>query len=196
MNLKRLVLLGGAILVSGGCASDRVLGPGVPETPAATAQPPVERAPTGASRISEAGQIDVPPEPMVIVDGEVYSWQHPRRDLEPEQIVRIEVIKPPRALQSFGPAGANGVILVTTKAGAANPSRAYLDPSGILHLTGNIRFSDQALVLVDGGVAPFRRLRELNPADVAEIQILGGPAAVDRYGPGAAAGVVLVRLKH
>jgi len=57
--------------------------------------------------------------PLYVVDGTPVQVD-PRRGLDwlsPEQIARVEVLKLPSETAIYGPRGANGVIVITTKRG-------------------------------------------------------------------------------
>lgn len=56
--------------------------------------------------------------PLILVDG-AEPVQGTLARLNPEEIERVEVVKGPAARAAFGERGANGVILIATKAGAA-----------------------------------------------------------------------------
>jgi TonB-dependent starch-binding outer membrane protein SusC len=90
---------------------------------------------TGARiRIRGSNSVSLPNDPLLIVDG---IWvnnsansisagagvggQTPSRfdDLNPNEIENVEVLKGPSAAALYGSAGANGVIIVTTKTGAS-----------------------------------------------------------------------------
>lgn len=60
-------------------------------------------------------------EPLYVIDGNPMTIDS-RRGIhwfEPEDIVRISVLKTPSDLAVYGPRGVNGVILITTKQGTA-----------------------------------------------------------------------------
>lgn len=55
-----------------------------------------------------------PGEPLVVIDG-IMAKQADMQKINPSKIASVEVVKGPAARQRYGEAGANGVILVTTK---------------------------------------------------------------------------------
>ena len=60
-------------------------------------------------------------EPLYVIDGNPMAID-PVRGIDwfkPEDIVRISVLKAPNELAVYGPRGANGVILITTRLGTA-----------------------------------------------------------------------------
>jgi TonB-dependent SusC/RagA subfamily outer membrane receptor len=67
-------------------------------------------------------------EPLYIID-DVRAVVEPSRGIDwfkPEDIVRIRVLKNPSETTVYGPAGANGVILITTKEGMRRHKGAML----------------------------------------------------------------------
>ncbi len=90
-------------------------------TTQATADP--GRQPTGTLhtvRIDGAGSSNQTFDGLVFVDGVLSTDKSVLSKLNPKDIVSVEVIKGKKAAeQSSGPAAANGIIRITTKAGAA-----------------------------------------------------------------------------
>ena len=77
----------------------------------------VIRMPGGGVRIRLVGGLVGGHEPLFVIDGTT-TMVDPRRGIDwltPEQIANIEVIKDPAKTAIYGPRGAHGVILVTTK---------------------------------------------------------------------------------
>jgi len=77
----------------------------------------VIRMPGGGVLIRLVGGLVGGGEPLFVIDG-TSTMVDPRRGIDwltPEQIASIEVIKDPAKTAIYGPRGAHGVILVTTK---------------------------------------------------------------------------------
>jgi TonB-dependent SusC/RagA subfamily outer membrane receptor len=118
--LSVLCLLGCAA-----CASDGILAPtGVPEPAGieAAAVLAAEPASPGATGIIRCARTTTPPagEPLFIVDGRVLP-QGTLADIDPASIDTIEVVKGETAAAIFGPRVANGIVIITTRAGGARP---------------------------------------------------------------------------
>jgi TonB-dependent SusC/RagA subfamily outer membrane receptor len=181
MKLENIVRAAAIVLVSGGCASERIA---TPSQPAAQ-----------GLRVSETGRSA---QPLFVIDGKIYTGEHPGTAVAPDQIDRIEVLKGERAVETYGAAGANGVVVITTKAAAAasGEQRTAAVPDGSVRIRGNAAVSPSLLVLVDGREVPAASLRDIDADDIRDIQVLKGRAAVEQYGDRAADGVVVVRTKH
>ena len=77
----------------------------------------VIRQPGGGVLIRMLGGLILGQEPLFVIDG-TPTMVDPRQGIDwltPEQIANIEVIKDPSQTAIYGPRGAHGVILVTTK---------------------------------------------------------------------------------
>ena len=95
----------GTLLVSGGCAMDRVTAP----------EAGVRTVCVDCVRPVPAGQ-----EPLFILDG-VVDPRPSRYGLDPADIENIEIVKGPAATQVYGERGRNGVVIITTKRAASPP---------------------------------------------------------------------------
>jgi TonB-dependent SusC/RagA subfamily outer membrane receptor len=96
MKLIRLACVGGLILVSGGCA-ERITGP----RQASSSRP-------GAAPLA-VGQA------LFVVDGRILNDHAEVQKIDPARIDNIQVLKGAAAVDRFGSAGANGVVLITMK---------------------------------------------------------------------------------
>ena len=56
--------------------------------------------------------------------------------------------------------------------------------------------SERPLYLLDGTRISYERFKGLAPASLESVEILVEPDAVERYGPGAAQGAVVLRTRH
>jgi TonB-dependent starch-binding outer membrane protein SusC len=97
-------------------------------------------------RIRGNNSISLPNDPLLIIDG-VWADNNPASttigvggqvpsrfdDLNPDDIANVEILKGPSASALYGTAGANGVILVTTKKGVVGHSlwSAHADYGGV-----------------------------------------------------------------
>lgn len=132
---RRVGVVMGVLVVSGGCAGDGVTAPVAPAPqvlPSAgtdivqVLQGKVEGVrvaepgrPSGSMRIricNVSGERMVG-RPLFVVDGAVV--QHTlAHGVDPAQIVSVEVLKGPRAMEIYGPEARDGAVIVRTKGGA------------------------------------------------------------------------------
>jgi len=79
----------------------------------------VMRTPTGGFKLRILSGLVADGEPLYIID-DIRAVVEPSRGIDwfkPEDIVQIRVLRDPSEITVYGPAGANGVILITTKEG-------------------------------------------------------------------------------
>ncbi len=124
-------------------------------------------SPTGSNRviIRGIGTINASSEPLYVVDGVVMT------DIEtmnPNDIESIEVLKDASSAAIYGSRGANGVILVTTKRGSAQPGV-------VVEYTGDISISRIA-----------RKIDAMDAQEFMEVQRIGYENAplFNEYPPG------------
>ena len=155
--------------------------------------------------------------PLYIVDGVIVNGSD-ARELEPEQIRKIEVLKARAAFKEYGDRGEHGVILVETLAPGAQ--RVLGTPLVEPVAGGEVRLkradrrmatlresrveiselasgADSPLIVLDGVVAPQSfSLRGLAPESIEKIEIVKGEAARVLYdNPRAGNGVILITTK-
>lgn len=120
------------LLATTACAADAIAGPEVVPEPVAQTEAveQVSQASAGAAADAPA-PASAPPymmrcirsisppaeEPLYIVDGAV--WTGPAPDFLPADVEAIEVLKGAAAASLYGTRAADGVIIITTRAGAA-----------------------------------------------------------------------------
>ena len=97
MKLIRLACAGTMVVVSGGCA-ERL-----------TAPQQMAISPASAPAPQSLGR------PLFVLDGHILNDQAEVNALDPNQIKDIQVLKGAAAVDRFGAAGVNGVVLITTK---------------------------------------------------------------------------------
>jgi hypothetical protein len=133
MKLIRLACATGIILVSGGCAPDVVTAP-APVRVAREPSSPITRlrealagrapgvtmrqgAADGSVRVTihEDWSLPLQPEPLYVIDGVPLSHAGVVAGIDPARIVDIRVMKASAAVQTYGPSGKNGALLITLK---------------------------------------------------------------------------------
>src|SRR5262249_11390445 len=99
-----------------------------------------------------------------------YTFEHPRPELDPSQIVEVQVLKGERAVAAYGQAGAPGGVIITTPRGAAS---------------GEVRVG-----LVPGGTRPNRRESRAGRKPGGRVAGRGGGGGEERVGlrPGESVG--------
>ena len=127
MSLYRAVCALAVIAAAGACASDGLTAPTA--APAATPEarlaaalrgrvPGVQVPANGPSRIGcrLGGESFAGREPLFVIDGVPMSYAEVEAmELDPAQIVDIQVLKAARATQPYGDRGRYGALLITTR---------------------------------------------------------------------------------
>lgn len=167
-----------------------------------------------AGMLVRVGEAD---SPLYIVDGVIVNGAE-ARELEPEQIRKIEVLKARAALKEYGDRGEHGVILVETLAPGAprvlgTPIKAPAEGTEIrvrgtdgrmstlratrVELSESGSGADRPLIVVDGVMAAESfSLRGMSPESIEKIEIVKGEAARALYdNPRAANGVIFITTR-
>lgn len=127
------------------------------------------------------------PQPLFIVDGQpVSSMDH----IDPKDIESITVLKNESSTALYGEKGKNGVILVTTKKGSSDKDETQPSSAG-KKAAQSMKSTDweDALILIDGKESTTP-LTEINPDDIATMNVLKGEVAKVKFGPRGERGVV------
>lgn len=115
-------------------------------------------------------------QPLYIVNGkEVETIEN----ISPDDVAAVSVMKNATATTLYGKKGENGVVLITTQAGAKNK----LDFGG-----------KSPLVFVDG-VKSDKDLNDIDPDDIKSISVLKDASVLANYGAEAKDGVILITTK-
>lgn len=116
--------------------------------------------------------------PLYIVDGMKWDRRlaYQVRELDPQDIEAIEVLREEEATKVYGRDGRWGVVIITTKSKAHAPAK------------------EQAPLYIvnDQVMDPAKPWREVDPLEVSRIQILPPAEAVPRYGEAARHGAVIL----
>jgi hypothetical protein len=169
-----------------------------------------------ATRAGVLLRVDENGSPLYVVNGVIVD-RDAARELDPDQIRRIEVVKAQAALRDYGELGEHGVVRVeTSDSGERRVFGTPLDQSqgvAILRRDGEERRAltlresrmkisdasgpDSPLFIVDGVVAPKSfSIGTLAPATIDRIEVVKGEAARGLYDdPRAANGVIHIWTK-
>ncbi len=112
--------------------------------------------------------------PIIVVDGIKYlrpDSANALQTLNPEKIKAIKVLKGQEAIDLYGEEGRRGVIVVTTKSGAANP-----------------------IFLLDG--KRVDDLASVDPNTIESIEVIKDPVKLQAFGDEGSAGVVKITSKR
>ncbi|MBX2840849.1 MAG: TonB-dependent receptor plug domain-containing protein [Flammeovirgaceae bacterium] len=154
--------------------------------------------------------------PLFVIDGRVLQTNDKVvKDLDPNSIKRIEVLKDEAAIARYGEKGKNGVIIITTK-NIKEPKEKAKTKTGVkvenfvdsdsIH-TGNYHDSKLKIRSTNGGKNPLfvidgrvlqtndKVVKDLEPHSIKEMYVLKDEAAIAKYGEKGKNGVVIITTK-
>lgn len=128
------------------------------------------------------------PEPLYVIDG-YKANDHIFRKIKPDNIESISVLKGASATALYGSEGANGVIIIATKAGTKG-TLALIKKDSLATNTFK-----GALYIIDGVKVDKAMLKKLNPDEIESVSVLKDASATAIYGLEGTNGVILVTTK-
>ncbi len=147
-----------------------------PPPPAPGAEPPVPPVPP-----VNAANPNLPPPPpplpanaFYLIDGKE-STVDKVKNISPDNIVSISVLKDTAATNKYGDKAKNGAIEIYTK---------------------NISVKKNPLTIVNGKKIPYDVLNTIDPNTIESITVLKDKNTVEKYGKEGENGVILITLKH
>jgi len=148
-----------------------------------------------------------PGTPLAVIDGRVLGGDRKTESKWPElewsEVIRRDYYTPDEAMAEFGKAGRFGAFLYTSRyAGTADSSIRRRPPTNhqriIIRGVQALAAADTEPVIVINDLVVTRgdsTLEDVNANDVEDIEVVGCPLAVMRFGRRARRGAVLVTLK-
>lgn len=126
-------------------------------------------------------------EPLYIIDGiKQSSGAAPLSQLDPSNIESITVLKDAQSYAVYGAEGANGAILITTKARAE-----------LLKAENELNLADfNGVLVLDGVVSSVEEVNKINPNQIESVTVLKNAADTKAYGEKGKNGVILIRTKN
>jgi TonB-dependent SusC/RagA subfamily outer membrane receptor len=158
------------------------------------------------------------PQPLYVVDGEIYRGDIKDKDIPADNVESINVLKDKSAIDKYGDDGKNGVIEITTKKGETknsltinngtvydnNGSKYFADKMTITNTSGTIKDikildsndNKTPLYVVDG--KPYDGdIKDIPTDNVESVNVLKGDAATAVYGTeGGKNGVIEIKTKE
>ncbi|MGC3978912.1 MAG: TonB-dependent receptor plug domain-containing protein [Paludibacteraceae bacterium] len=148
--------------------------------------------------------------PLYILNGKITSPEG-MKEIDPNDIESIDVLKEKSATEIYGDKGKNGVILITTKKVSIKKNdgidvskakvvkverlEAITSKDGNTTITSIGKDIDKALYFVDGVNSDKKVVDKISPDDITTIDVLKGDNAVKLYGDKAKNGVVNITTK-
>src|ERR1700744_4656814 len=136
------------------------------------------------------------PDPLYIVNDEIYKDNI--NTIDPENIASIDVLKGVKATALYGAAGANGVVLVTTK-NTINKLDSTKTATNIVIHDGPPSHKTKVLFVIDGKQTYTNAFESKNmpdPNSIESVDILKPATAIIKYGKLGENGAIIVTTKN
>ena len=138
---------------------------------------------------------------LIIVDDKIYTpGEFDTKQLDPNDIKLIEILKYGNAIELYGDEAKNGVVIITTKKKA---EKQNIIESGANHTTRStdsvfhLSSSSTPIFIVDGKqyVPGEFDTKQLNPHDIESVSILKDKTTTEIYGDDGKNGVIFITTK-
>lgn len=132
--------------------------------------------------------------PLFVVDGNIESEEF-MQQYDPQNIKSMNVLKGEKAIEEYGDKGKNGAVVITSKKNIKSSKDLGLDQSSISVQNKN-ELSIEPLYIVNGEKTSKSKIANINPDDIASINVLKGEGAIEEYGDEGKNGVVVITMKN
>ena len=123
--------------------------------------------------------------PLIVLDGMKKGTGFDLKDIDPNSIESIEVVKDDSAKFHYGEAGKNGVIVITSK--------THLKPTAPIAIMSTI--SNKPLWIIEGMKRDETFMKSLDPNDIESINVIKDSTSTAPYGDAGKNGVIIISLK-
>ena len=132
--------------------------------------------------------------PLFVVNGEHTTYDD-LSFIKPNDIESIEVLKNQKAIDQFGEAGKNGVVLITLKNFKKPEVTEESDHQASTIKLHSLSTHTQALFILDGKIIQQSDVEKISPQNIESIEVLKGDKAIHQYGDKGKNGVVVITSK-
>jgi TonB family protein len=131
--------------------------------------------------------------PLYVINGVVQEKTDgdPVKDIKPDQIKSINVLKGDSAIEKYGEKGANGVIEIDCPS-CEGEKAVKEEPTSKVRFRVNDGISADPLYILNGERIDHLDLGEINPNNIKAITVLKDASAVALYGEAAKNGVIII----
>ncbi|MDR1091850.1 MAG: TonB-dependent receptor plug domain-containing protein [Prevotella sp.] len=129
--------------------------------------------------------------PLVFIDGQK-SDLGKIKELNPDEIDNINVLKDESAKEPYGEEAKNGVILINTKQAKAGTGSTTVVKKNVPVLNMN---SDNLLVILDGKEISPDAIKHISPDKIESVSVLKGKSSVEIYGDKGKYGTIVFTSK-
>lgn len=136
--------------------------------------------------------------PLFVINGKHTTYDD-LSHIKPNDIESIHVLKNKKAIDQFGEAGKNGVVVITLKnfkkpelTPEVKEERVEQNPSAFFYSPST---GVQPLFVLDGKIIQQADIEKINTRNIESIEVLKGEKATDQYGDKGKNGVVVIKSK-
>ena len=138
-------------------------------------------------------------EPIFIINGKKVEKSF-FEDVDSDDIQSVFILKGEKALEKYGDEGKNGVILMTKKGSNNLFIESKNDANGNVFIESKNEFiietdGDEPLYILDGNVINKNKMKDINPNEIENVEILKDKSAVTLYGEKGEHGVIVINTK-
>lgn len=133
--------------------------------------------------------------PLFVVNGEHTTYDD-LSHIKPNDIESIHVLKNEKAIDQFGEAGKNGVVVITLKNFVKLEPNEELENEAASITLRELSTGVKPLFVLDGKIIQYEELEKLDKRNIEAIEVLKGEKATDQYGDKGKNGVVVIKSKN
>jgi len=146
------------------------------------------------ANINIIAQSSTTEKPLFVVNGERTQYTD-LSHIKPNDIESIQVLKNEKAIDQFGEAGKNGVVVITLKnfkKPEVTEEPVHQNPNVFLYSPST---GVQPLFVLDGKIIQREEVEKIDTRNIESIDVLKGEKATDQYGDKGKNGVVVIKSK-
>lgn len=148
--------------------------------------------------IKPSGLLTQDTTPLYVLDGVVLKKGVNIKDLDPNKIASVTVLKDKSATALYGSAAQHGVVVITTKKAADKTEEGAGKPSVVVVGSAKDKgISERPLVVIDGVKKGFgkEKVDKIDPKDIATVNVFKGESAITKFGEDGKDGVIEIWTK-
>lgn len=147
--------------------------------------------------------------PLIVINGEISSPDLDIKDIDPNRISSINVLKDSNAKIKYGNSGSNGVIeIITKEKSEESKQKTVIKQNNEWKVTGHKNYDNvlstvtedqninikKVLIVIDGKITNSST-NDLDPQNIEQINVLKDPVSISKYGDKGKNGVIEITTK-
>jgi hypothetical protein len=132
--------------------------------------------------------------PLFVINGKHTTYDD-LSHIKPNDIESIQVLKNQKAIDQFGEAGKNGVVVITLKNFVKLESNEEPENEAASITLRELSTGVKPLFVLDGKIIQQADIEKIDTRNIESIEVLKGEKATDQYGDKGKNGVVVISSK-